>query len=111
MMKINRGEKETSETFKKRGGVTPDIKRGRPKNVRNERVRKTKKKRKSVQPIVHLQSQNYLHTEPTVASWDGPTGSVLAWFATYQKGLTLFCISWCVGKLRHLGVNTWTIAV
>lgn len=43
-MKINRGEKETSETFKKRGGVTPDIKRGRPKNVRNERVRKTKKK-------------------------------------------------------------------
>lgn len=43
MTKRNRGERETSETFKQRGGVTPDMKRVKPKNVRNERERKTKK--------------------------------------------------------------------
>lgn len=62
------------------------------KESEQQKREERKKERKSVQPIVHLQSQNYLHIEPRVASWEGPTGSVLARFAAYQKGLTLFCI-------------------
>ncbi len=46
VMKRNRGERETSEAFKQRGGVTPDIKRVKPKNVWNERDRKTKKQKR-----------------------------------------------------------------
>lgn len=46
VMKRNRGERETSEAFKRRGGVTPDIKRVKPKNVWNERDRKTKKQKR-----------------------------------------------------------------
>lgn len=46
VMRRNRGERETSEALKKRREVTPDIKRGKPKNARNERVRETKKRRK-----------------------------------------------------------------
>ena len=45
-MKRNRGESETSEAFKQRGRATPDIKRVKPKNVRNERDRKTKKQKR-----------------------------------------------------------------
>lgn len=45
-MKINRGERETSEAFKQRGRVTPDIKRAKPKNVQNARDRKTKKQKR-----------------------------------------------------------------
>lgn len=46
-MKRNRGERETSEAFKRgRGGVTPDIRIVKPKNVRNERDRKTQKQKR-----------------------------------------------------------------
>ena len=52
-MKRNRGERETSEAFKQRGGVTSDIKRMRPKNVRNERQKdKDTEERKNTEPMV-----------------------------------------------------------
>lgn len=46
VMKRNRGERETSEAFKQRGGVAPDVRTVKPENAWNERNRKTKKQKR-----------------------------------------------------------------
>lgn len=52
LMKRNRGERETIEAFKQRGGVTSDIQRVKPKNVRNEGQKdKETEERKRTEPI------------------------------------------------------------
>lgn len=51
--------KETSETFKQRGGVTSDIYRAKPRNVRNERDSKTKTQKWRKE---RAQSQSYFCT-------------------------------------------------
>lgn len=64
-MKRNRGERETSEVFRKRGH-----RRVMPKNAWNEKDRDKKKKteeRKSIEPTVYLRCQIYLHREPRAA--------------------------------------------
>lgn len=52
-MKGTRGERETSEAFKRRRGVTPEIQTAKPKNVRNERD----KERMSVARFIFTLSQ------------------------------------------------------
>ena len=63
-MKRSRGERETSEAFKQRGGVTADIERVKPKNVQNERQKD--RDRGEEQHNILLHCQIYCHTEPGV---------------------------------------------
>lgn len=97
VMKRNRGERETSEAFKQRGGVTPDIKRVKPKNVRNGRNRKTKKQRRG-----RAGSQWYTCNArfiSVVSQEDlvGRTSSLSAGLVcSLSKGMTFFYFSLCV---------------
>lgn len=95
VMKRNRGERETSEAFKQRGGATPDIKRVKPKNVRNERDRKTKKQKRG-----RAQSQQF--ALPDLYPYRAKSRLVgrTSWLCTclvfnLSKGMTFFCISLC----------------
>lgn len=105
VMKRNRGERETSEAFKQRGGVTPDIKRVKPKNVWNGRNRKTKKQKRG-----RAGSQWYTCNARFISAASqedlvGRTSSLSAGLVcSLSKGMTFFYFSLCVKKKKKNGV-------